>query len=55
MSWLGSKGSGIAGGAERGGFICDERMPEEIERFTLVWPPGDADPEGTQEEGCDLG
>jgi len=26
-------------------FTFDESMPAVFERFTLVWPPGDADPE----------
>jgi hypothetical protein len=29
------------------GFIFDEAMVAVFERFTLVWPPGDADPERT--------
>jgi uncharacterized protein YhfF len=28
------------------GFAFDQSMPGVFERFTLVWPPGDADPEG---------
>jgi uncharacterized protein YhfF len=33
--------------AKRQGFTFDEAMMAVFERFTLVWPPGDADPEGT--------
>ena len=32
--------------AETEGFAFDPTMPAVFERFTLVWPPGDADPEG---------
>ena len=31
--------------AEREGFTFSETMPAVLERFTLVWPAGDADPE----------
>jgi uncharacterized protein YhfF len=31
--------------AEREGFTFSETMPAVFERFTLVWPAGDADPE----------
>jgi uncharacterized protein YhfF len=32
--------------AREQGFTFNEAMPAVFERFTLVWPPGDADPEG---------
>ena len=53
--WLAMHARYFADRAKREGFTFDESMPAVFERFTLVWPPGDADPEGTQEEGCDLG
>ena len=29
------------------GFVFDESMPAVFERFTLVWPPEEADAEGS--------
>jgi uncharacterized protein YhfF len=37
--------------AKAEGFSFDEAMPAVFERFTLVWPPGDADPEGIASTG----
>jgi len=33
--------------ARNEGFAFDPSMPAVFERFTLVWPPGDAEPEST--------
>ena len=33
--------------ARNEGFAFDPSMPSVFERFTLVWPPGDAEPEST--------
>jgi uncharacterized protein YhfF len=32
-------------------FSFDESMPAVLERFTLVWPPGDADPDEARASG----
>jgi hypothetical protein len=34
----------FAARAKAENFTFDEAMPAVFERFTLVWPPGDADP-----------
>jgi len=49
--WLAMHVRYFADRAKREGLTFDESMPAVFERFT----PGDADPEGMQEEGCDLG
>ncbi len=44
--WLAMHSDYFAARAKSEGFTFDERMPAVFERFTLVWPAADADPEG---------
>jgi uncharacterized protein YhfF len=44
--WLASHLRYSSRRAEREGFAFDDSMPAVFERFTLVWPASDADPEG---------
>jgi len=44
--WLAVHVGYFAARAEEEDFTFDESMAAVFERFTLVWPPGDADPEG---------
>ena len=41
----------FAARAKAENFTFDESMPAVFERFTLVWPPGDADPDEAQAGG----
>jgi len=43
--WLAMHVRYFSARAKAENFTFDESMPEVFERFTLVWPPGDADPE----------
>ena len=43
--WLAMHVRYFAARAKAEGFAFDPSMPVVFERFTLVWPPGDADPE----------
>src|SRR5260370_25464209 len=43
--WLAMHVRYFAARAKAESFTFDESMPTVFERFTLVWPPGDADPE----------
>jgi uncharacterized protein YhfF len=45
--WLDMHVRYVQAQAKSQGFIFDEAMVAVFERFTLVWPPGDADAEGT--------
>jgi uncharacterized protein YhfF len=45
--WLATHVRYFQAQAKSQGFAFDETMLAVFERFTLVWPPGDADPEGT--------
>jgi uncharacterized protein YhfF len=44
--WLASHVRYFSRRAGREGFSFDDSMPAVFERFTLVWPASDADPEG---------
>ena len=44
--WLASHVNYFTRRAASEGFAFDEAMPAVFERFTLVWPASDADPEG---------
>jgi uncharacterized protein YhfF len=44
--WLAMHGRYFTARAEAEGFAFDDSMPAVFERFTLVWPPEYADPEG---------
>ena len=44
--WLAMHVRYFSARAKAEGFTFTETMPAVFERFTLVWPPGDADPEG---------
>jgi uncharacterized protein YhfF len=45
--WLAMHKKYFSARAETEGFTFDESMPAVFERFTLVWPSGFADPDGT--------
>jgi uncharacterized protein YhfF len=45
--WLAMHKRYFAERAANEGFTFDESMPAVFERFTVVWPPEHADPEGT--------
>jgi hypothetical protein len=49
QDWLALHVRYFAARATAESFTFDESMPAVFERFTLVWPPGDADPE----EACE--
>ena len=42
----GDEGQVLSSWAKAEGYAFDDSMPAVFERFTVVWPPGDADPEG---------
>ena len=44
--WLAMHNRYFSARARAEGFAFDDSMPAVFERFILVWPPGDADPEG---------
>jgi uncharacterized protein YhfF len=44
--WLAIHNRYFAARARAEAFAFDDSMPAVFERFAVVWPPGDADPEG---------
>jgi uncharacterized protein YhfF len=44
--WLAMHNRYFSRRAKAEGYAFDDSMPAVFERFTVVWPPGDADPEG---------
>ena len=50
-NWLAMHVRYFAARAKAENFTFDESMPAVFERFTLVWPPGDGDPDEVQAGG----